>query len=273
MTVDEVLQLIPEEQRDEAKQAIEGLNPLSSVQDADSALRLIEESDVLRRAKDKIAQQAVESHKRKFEEEKLPELQKQWKDEVRKELQPEETAEQKRLRELEETLKERDKREQMYQTKEKLRARAKEVGVDEDIAERFGQCGVQTFRILIGYVLGEGRQQGRPHGGGENAERHVDHALAEEQCRWCPFPDPGRQETVDDDVDLRHRHPQRGRCHEVKHAFYLAVLRVEADSGPITALPQQRNLTEELRHSRYQHSPGDDMDVLVGSSRGPWQDE
>jgi len=137
MTVDEVLQLIPEEQRDEAKQAIEGLNPLSSVQDADSALRLIEENDVLRRAKDKIAQQAVESHKRKFEEEKLPELQKQWKDEVRKELQPEETAEQKRLRELEETLKERDKREQMYQTKEKLRARAKEVGVDEDIAERF----------------------------------------------------------------------------------------------------------------------------------------
>ena len=142
MTVAEVLQLIPEEQRDEAEQAIEGMNPLASVQDVDSALRLIDENDVMRRAKDRIAQQAVESHKRKFEEEKLPELQKQWKDEVRKELQPEETAEQKRLRELEEALKERDKREQMYQTREQLRARAKEIGIDEDIAERF--ANVQT---------------------------------------------------------------------------------------------------------------------------------
>ena len=137
MTVDEVLQLIPEEQRDEAKQAIEGMNPLASVQDVDSALQLIQEHEGLRRAKHKIQQQALDSHKQKFEEEKLPELQKQWKDEVRKELQPEETAEQKRLRELEEQLSERDRREKMYQTREQLRSRAKEIGIDEDIAERF----------------------------------------------------------------------------------------------------------------------------------------
>ena len=142
MTVDEILQFVPEDQRDDAKQAIEGSNPLASVQDADSAMQLIDEHETLRRAKDKIAQQAVESHKRKFEEDKLPELQKQWKDEVRKELQPEETPEQKRLRELEETLKERDKRERIYQTKDALRARAKEIGIDEDIAERFATVNV-----------------------------------------------------------------------------------------------------------------------------------
>ena len=137
MTVDEILQFVPEDRREDAKQAIEGSNPLASVQDADSAMELIEGHEGLRRAKDKIAQQAVESHKRKFEEEKLPELQKQWKDEVRQQLQPEETAEQKRLRELEEQLSERDRREKMYQTREQLRSRAKEIGIDEDIAERF----------------------------------------------------------------------------------------------------------------------------------------
>lgn len=137
MTVAEMLELIPEDKRGEAKELVEQQNPLESVRDADSAVEFIKSHDVLKRAYDKIAQSAVESHKKRFEEEKLPEIRKQLRDEVRKELNPEETLEQKRLRELEEQLRERDKKEQLYQTREKLRGKAKELGFDEDLAERF----------------------------------------------------------------------------------------------------------------------------------------
>lgn len=137
MTVEELLGLIPEENRDEASQVIKGLNPLGNVADADSAVDFIKSHDVLKRGYDKIAQAAVDAHKRKFEEDRLPEMRKAMRDELLKELKPEETPEQKRLRELEEQLRERDSREKLYQLKEKLRAKAKEVDFDEGLAERF----------------------------------------------------------------------------------------------------------------------------------------
>lgn len=137
MTVDDIIAALPEEQQAEARATLDGLNPLSGVSDADSAVELIKSNEALRRGYDKIAQQAVEAHKAKFEADKLPELKKQWRDEVRKELQPEETPEQRRLRELEEQLSERDKKERLYQTRDKLRSKAKELGFDEGLAERF----------------------------------------------------------------------------------------------------------------------------------------
>lgn len=137
MTIDEVIALLPEESQAAARETIEGLNPLGSIQDAEQAVEFIRSNEKLKRGYDKIAQQAVESHKRKFEEEKLPELQKAWKDELRKELNPEETPEQKRLRELEEQLQQRDAKEASYKLKDKLRAKAKELSFDEELAERF----------------------------------------------------------------------------------------------------------------------------------------
>lgn len=137
MTVEEMLQLVPEEKREEAKQTIEGLNPLNSLQDVDSAVSFMDSNDLLKRAKDKVAQQAAEANKRRFEEERLPELRKQMRDELAKELNPEETPEQKRLRELEEQIAERDRREQLYKKREQLRAKGKELGFDEELAERF----------------------------------------------------------------------------------------------------------------------------------------
>jgi hypothetical protein len=137
MTISEVIELVPEDKREEARQALEGLDPFKGIQDAEGAVDFIRSNEKLKRGYDKIAQQAVESHKRKFEEEKLPELRNAWKDEVRRELNPEETPEQKRLRELEEQLRQRDEKERRYQLKDKLRAKAKELGFDEELAEQF----------------------------------------------------------------------------------------------------------------------------------------
>lgn len=136
MTQEELLELLPEDKKEEAKELFQNTNPLQGIEDADTAVEFIKSNDVLKRGYDKIAQTAIEAHKRKFEEERLPELKKSIRDELQKELNPEETPEQKRLRELEQQLAERDKKEKQYQLKEKLRGKAKELSFDEDLAER-----------------------------------------------------------------------------------------------------------------------------------------
>ena len=142
MTIDDLMAIVPEEQRADVKALLDGMNPLAKVTDADSAADFIASHDVLKRGRDKLVTAAIDSHKRKFEEEKLPELRKALRDEVAKELNPEETPDQKRLRELEQQLAERENREKRYQLKEKLRGKAKEIGFDEELAERL--VGLQT---------------------------------------------------------------------------------------------------------------------------------
>lgn len=137
MTIEELLGVVPEEKKEEVQELLQEINPLSKVQDADSAAELIANHDVLKKGRDKLVTSAIESHKRKFEEEKLPQLRKSVRDEVVKELNPEETPEQKRLRELEQQLQERERRERQYQLKEQLRTKAKELDFDEDLAEQF----------------------------------------------------------------------------------------------------------------------------------------
>jgi len=137
MTIEELMEVVPEDKKEGVQQLLQEINPLSKVQDADSAAELIANHDVLKKGRDKLVTSAIESHKKKFEEEKLPELRKSIRDEVSKELNPEETPEQKRLRELEQQLQERENREKQYQLKEQLRSKAKELDFDEDLAERF----------------------------------------------------------------------------------------------------------------------------------------
>lgn len=136
MTVEQILELIPEENRGDVEMAIRGMNPLDGLT-KDKAFDFMRNTDVLRSALDAEVSRAVEANRRKFDEEKLPELRKSMRDDILKEINPTETPEQKRLRELEDQLKERDNRERLYQVKEKLRAKAKEIGFDEDLAERF----------------------------------------------------------------------------------------------------------------------------------------
>ena len=138
MTVNDILQALPEDMRGDAEETLKGMsNPLEGLHGAEDAAQFIKSNDVLRRGLDSEISRAVDSHKKRFDDEKLPELKKSMRDELLKELNPTETPEQKRLRELEDQLKERDNRERLYQTKEKLRAKAKEVGFDEELAERF----------------------------------------------------------------------------------------------------------------------------------------
>lgn len=137
MTTAEMIELLPEEHRDEARQTLERFTALEDIRTADQAIEAIKGNESLKRGYDKIAQQAVETYKRRFEDEQLPEMRKTLREEVMRELQPEETPEQKRLRALEEELRQRDEKERLYQTRDKLRAKAKELGFDEELAERF----------------------------------------------------------------------------------------------------------------------------------------
>ena len=136
MTIDDILALVPEDQREQAKQAIDGLNPLSKIGSAAEAVDFIKSNSVLKRGYDTIARLAIEAHKERYETEELPKIKNALRDELSKELNPAETPDQKRLREMEQKLADKEKAEQQYQLKNRLRAKAKEVGVDEEIAEK-----------------------------------------------------------------------------------------------------------------------------------------
>lgn len=136
MTIEQILALVPDEQRQEASEAINGLNPLDKIGSASEAVDFIKSNQVLRKGYDSIARMSIEAHKERYEAEELPKLKKTIRDELANELNPAETPEQKRLRELEQKLADKEKSEQMYQLKTSLRAKAKELGVDEDIAEK-----------------------------------------------------------------------------------------------------------------------------------------
>lgn len=107
----------------------------------------------VRRAIDSAVSTEVETHDRKFREEKLPKLldeeRKKIRDEVQKELNPEETPEQKEIRELREWKAESQRREKTEATKATLRAKAKDLGFDPERAADFSVYGDDAESMLI----------------------------------------------------------------------------------------------------------------------------
>lgn len=117
---------------DDAKQAVEYIRAIPSLRSAfDAALN-------------KEFDRATE----KYEKEKLPEKEKELREAIRKELNPDETPEQKQIRELREKLEAKEKAEALTERKEALRAKAKEYGVDPDIAADFALYGDEAENFL-----------------------------------------------------------------------------------------------------------------------------
>lgn len=84
----------------------------------------------------------------KYEKEKLPEKEKEMREAIRKELNPDETPEQKQIRELREKLEAKERAEALTERKEALRAKAKEYGIDPEIAADYASYGDDAENVL-----------------------------------------------------------------------------------------------------------------------------
>ena len=109
--------------------------------DAKQAIDYIRAIPSLRSAYDAALNTEYNRAVKKYEEEKLPEKEKELRESIRKELNPDETPEQKQIRELREKLEAKEKAEALTERKEALRAKAKDFGVDPDIAADFALYG------------------------------------------------------------------------------------------------------------------------------------
>ena len=109
--------------------------------DAKQAIDYIRAIPSLRSAYDAALNTEYNRAVKKYEEEKLPEKEKELRESIRKELNPTETEEQKQIRELREKLEAKEEAEALTERKEALRAKAKDFGVDPDIAADFALYG------------------------------------------------------------------------------------------------------------------------------------
>lgn len=116
--------------------------------DAKQAIDYIRAIPSLRSAYDAALNTEYNRAVKKYEEEKLPEKEKELRETIRKELNPDESPEQKQIRELREKLEAKEKAEALTERKEALRAKAKEFGVDPDIAADFALYGDEAENFL-----------------------------------------------------------------------------------------------------------------------------
>ena len=116
--------------------------------DAKQAVEYIRAIPALRSAFDAALNKEFDRATEKYEKERLPEKEKEMRESIRKELNPDETKEQKEIRELREKLEAKEKHEALTERKEALRAKAKEYGVDPDIAADYAMYGDDAENIL-----------------------------------------------------------------------------------------------------------------------------
>jgi actin-related protein len=109
--------------------------------DAKQALEYMKAIPALRSALDAEKNREYDRGYKSYEEKELPEKEKELRESIRKELNPTETEDQKQIRALREKLEAKEKAEALTERKEALRARAKEYGVDPDIAADFALYG------------------------------------------------------------------------------------------------------------------------------------
>jgi uncharacterized protein YciI len=85
---------------------------------------------------------------KKYEDERLPEKEKVMREAIRKELNPDESPEQKQIRELREKLEAKERAETIANRQNALRAKAKEFGVDPEVAADYAQYGDDAENVL-----------------------------------------------------------------------------------------------------------------------------
>ena len=116
--------------------------------DSLKAIEYIRAVPSLRSAYDAALNREFDRAVKKYEEEKLPEKEKELKEAIRRELNPTETPEQKENRELKEKLRQKDIAEALANKQNALRAKAKDYGVDPEVAADYAIYGDDAEDIL-----------------------------------------------------------------------------------------------------------------------------
>jgi len=116
--------------------------------DSLKAIEYIRAVPSLRSAYDAALNREFDRATKKYEEEKLPEKEKELKEAIRRELNPTETPEQKENRELKEKLRQKDIAETLANKQNALRAKAKDYGVDPEVAADYARYGDDAEDIL-----------------------------------------------------------------------------------------------------------------------------
>lgn len=116
--------------------------------DSLKAIEYIRAVPSLRSAYDAALNREFDRAVKKYEEEKLPEKEKELKEAIRRELNPTETPEQKENRELKEKLRQKDIAEALANKQNALRAKAKDYGVDPEVAADYARFGDDAEDIL-----------------------------------------------------------------------------------------------------------------------------
>lgn len=121
-----------------------------SIKDKDAALALLtEKGTVFNAAKDAVVNDAILSHDRKFNEEKLPKLIEAEREKIKNELNPPETETDKELRELKNWKSEQEAKNLRNEQKTALEIKAKEIGYPIELAGRFAVYGENAEAELI----------------------------------------------------------------------------------------------------------------------------
>lgn len=116
--------------------------------DAVKAIEYIRAVPSLRSAYDAALNKEFDRAVKKYEEEKLPEKEKDIREAIRRELNPTETPEQKENRELKEKIRKSEEKEAFTMRQNALRAKAKEYGVDPEVAADYARYGDDAEDIL-----------------------------------------------------------------------------------------------------------------------------
>ena len=116
--------------------------------DSLKAIEYIRAVPSLRSAYDAALNREFDRAVKKYEEEKLPEKEKELKEAIRRELNPTETPEQKENRELKEKIRKSDEKEALATKQNALRAKAKDYGVDPEVAADYARYGDDAEDIL-----------------------------------------------------------------------------------------------------------------------------
>lgn len=117
--------------------------------DKDAAIKFARSHPVLNSALDASIMAAVQTHDSKFTAEKLPEIEKGLREKLMLELNPKETPEQKKIRELSEALDGMKRKDAETALKDALRAKAKEIGYDVTLADRFAVYGDKASDMML----------------------------------------------------------------------------------------------------------------------------
>jgi actin-related protein len=116
--------------------------------DSKQALEYMKAIPSLRSALDAEKNREYDRGFKSYEEKELPEKEKTIRESIRKELNPTESSEQRQIRELREKLESKEKAEALTQKQNALRAKAKEYGVDPEVAADYARYGDDAEDIL-----------------------------------------------------------------------------------------------------------------------------